>query len=230
MKTPNFSLPDQDGNTVTLDSFRGKKLVLYFYPKADTPGCTTEACGLRDSLNLIKKAGAVVIGVSPDDVKDLKKFAVKYGLPFTLLADPSTKTLQAFGVWGEKQFMGRTYMGVLRTTFLIDENGEIIKKYEKVNPETHADMILEDLGVKRRDTLELHTDASGPATKMPKSKEKQRKALVAASRAAIKPVPRARASRASRAAAKKRVSKTRKTRARANIKKQRTNSATKKKK
>lgn len=145
MKAPAFSLPDQNGNNVTLDSLRGKKLLLYFYPKADTPGCTVQACGLRDNISELKAAGVTIIGVSPDEVKDLKKFEQKYTLPFTLLADPSTKTLAAFGVWGQKTFMGRTYMGVHRTSFLIDEKGEIIKKYENVKPESHADMIIADV-------------------------------------------------------------------------------------
>ena len=153
MKAPSFSLQNQDGQTVTLESFRGKKVILYCYPKAETPGCTTQACGLRDNISLLTKAGAVVVGISPDDVRDLKKFAQKYALPFTLLADPSTRVLQAYGVWGQKQFMGRNYMGVLRTTFVIDESGEIIKKYEKVNPETHASMLLADLGVVHTDSI-----------------------------------------------------------------------------
>lgn len=145
MKAPHFSLPNQDGKIVSLESFKGKKLVLYFYPKADTPGCTAEACGLRDNIAALKARGMIVVGVSPDEPADLKTFAEKYSLPFTLLADPSTKTLQAYNVWGEKTFMGHNYFGVLRTTFLIDEQGHIVKRYDDVKPETHADMILADV-------------------------------------------------------------------------------------
>lgn len=145
MQAPSFSLRNQDNRLVTLDSFAGKKLVLYFYPKADTPGCTAQACGLRDNIGLLRKNNVVVVGVSPDDAADLKKFVQKYDLPFPLLADPDTTVLKAYGVWGEKQFMGRRYMGVLRTTFLIDEKGMVLKRYDDVKPDAHADMILADI-------------------------------------------------------------------------------------
>lgn len=141
----NFSLKDQDNKVVKLSDFKGKKVVLYCYPKADTPGCTTQACGIRDNIAAIKKLGAVVIGLSPDEPKALKKFQEKYNLNFTLVGDPTHTFLEKLGVWKEKSFLGRKYMGVERTTFLIDKTGKIIKTYEKVNPVTHADMILADL-------------------------------------------------------------------------------------
>ena len=153
MQAPKFSLPDQNGTIVTLDSFKGKKVVLYFYPKADTPGCTTQACGLRDNIGELRKNGVVVVGVSPDELAALKKFADKYTLPFTLLADPSTKVIQAYKVWGEKQFMGNKYMGVLRTTILIDEQGAIMKRYNNVKPETHTDSILADIRAAKTNAL-----------------------------------------------------------------------------
>jgi peroxiredoxin Q/BCP len=144
-KAPDFSLQDQNGKLVTLASLRGKKVLLYFYPKADTPGCTTQACGLRDNFGELKAAGLTIVGISPDEVKDLKKFEQKYTLPFTLLADPSTKTIQAYKAWGEKTFMGRRYMGVHRTSFLVDAQGNIVKTYENVKPETHVDQIIADV-------------------------------------------------------------------------------------
>ncbi len=142
---PAFSLHDQNGRVVTPATFKGKYVVLYFYPKADTPGCTLQACGLRDNIKTIQALGATVVGVSPDDVKDLHKFKEKHDLNFTLLADPDTNLIKAMGIWKEKTFMGRRYMGVERTTFLIDGAGQIIKTYEKVNPVTHADNIIMDL-------------------------------------------------------------------------------------
>jgi peroxiredoxin Q/BCP len=140
---PAFKTTDGDGNPVTLKDYRGQKVVLYFYPKDDTPGCTKEACSFRDAFSKFKKRGITVLGVSPDKEAAHKKFATKYKLPFTLLADTDHSIVEAYGVWGEKKFMGRTYMGVHRTTFLIDEKGKIKKIFEKVKPEDHANEVLD---------------------------------------------------------------------------------------
>ena len=126
-----------------MKELKGQKVVLYFYPKDDTPGCTKEACSFRDAWAKFKKRGIKVLGVSPDSEASHKKFETKYNLPFTLLADKDHAIADAYGVWGEKKFMGRTYMGVLRTTFLIDEKGKIKKVFEKVKPEDHANEVLE---------------------------------------------------------------------------------------
>ena len=139
---PAFKANDAEGNTVSLKDLRGQKVVLYFYPKDDTPGCTKEACSFRDAFAKFKRRGIKVIGVSPDKETAHKKFVTKYDLPFTLLADTDKAIAEAYGVWGEKKFMGRTYMGVLRTTFLIDEKGKIKKIFEKVKPEDHASEVL----------------------------------------------------------------------------------------
>ena len=139
---PAFKTKDANGETVNLKDLRGQKVVLYFYPKDDTPGCTKEACSFRDAFSKFKKKGIAVLGVSPDSEASHKKFAAKYKLPFTLLADPDREIAEAYGVWGEKKFMGRTYMGVHRTTFLIDEKGKIKKVFEKVKPEDHASEVL----------------------------------------------------------------------------------------
>ena len=140
---PAFKTTDADGETVNLKELRGQKVVLYFYPKDDTPGCTKEACSFRDAWAKFKKRGITVLGVSPDSEASHKKFETKYKLPFTLLADKDHVIADAYGVWGEKKFMGRTYMGVLRTTFLIDEKGKVKKVFEKVKPEDHANEVLE---------------------------------------------------------------------------------------
>src|SRR5215203_367679 len=140
---PNFAAKDANGETVRLKDLRGQRVVLYFYPKDDTPGCTKEACSFRDAFSRYKKAGITVLGVSPDSEASHIKFVTKYKLPFTLLADTDRAIAQAYGVWGEKKFMGRTYMGVHRTTFLIDEKGRIKKIFEKVKPEDHASEVLE---------------------------------------------------------------------------------------
>ena len=140
---PAFKTNDANGETVTLKDLRGQKVVLYFYPKDDTPGCTKEACSFRDAFAKFKKKGIAVLGVSPDSEKSHLKFATKYQLPFTLLADTDRSIAEAYGVWGEKKFMGRTYMGVHRKTFLIDEKGKIKKIFEKVKPEDHANEVLE---------------------------------------------------------------------------------------
>jgi peroxiredoxin Q/BCP len=140
---PAFKTTDAEGETVSLKDFRGQNVVLYFYPKDDTPGCTKEACSFRDAFAKFKKRGISVLGVSPDSATSHKKFATKYKLPFTLLADTDKSISEAYGVYGEKKFMGRTYMGVHRTTFLIDEKGKIKKVFEKVKPEEHASEVLE---------------------------------------------------------------------------------------
>ena len=142
---PDFTLPDQDGKMHTLSDYRGKLVFLYFYPKDDTPGCTTEACSIRDNFSQFTNAGVKVFGISIDSVKKHWKFAQKYDLPFTLLADESKEVVEKYGVWGEKKFMGRTYMGILRTSFLIDSRGKIAKIYEKVKPAEHVKEVLSDI-------------------------------------------------------------------------------------
>ncbi|OWY19135.1 thioredoxin-dependent thiol peroxidase [Sphingobacteriales bacterium UPWRP_1] len=139
---PVFTATDQSGNTVSLADLKGKKVVLYFYPKDDTPGCTAEACNLRDNYELLGVKGYVVIGVSPDSEKSHRKFADKFQLPFTLLADQNNAIANAYGVWGEKKFMGKTYMGIHRTTFLIDQNGMIEKVITKVDTKNHTEQII----------------------------------------------------------------------------------------
>jgi peroxiredoxin Q/BCP len=139
---PAFTTKDAAGRTVKLKDFKGQKVVLYFYPKDDTPGCTKEACSFRDDFATFKKRGINVLGVSPDSEASHKKFADKFKLPFTLLSDPDHAIAEAYGSYGEKKFMGRTYMGILRTTFLIDENGKIKKVFEKVKPDEHAREVL----------------------------------------------------------------------------------------
>ena len=145
-KAPAFKAKDQNGNTVSLSDFKGKKVVLYFYPEDDTPTCTVEACNLRDNYAIFKNKGLVVLGVSPDEVKKHKKFGEKYKLPFTLLADPDKKIIDKYGVWGEKNLYGRKYMGLHRTTFLMDENGIIIKIFRKPKSKIHSEEILKALG------------------------------------------------------------------------------------
>jgi thioredoxin-dependent peroxiredoxin len=142
---PDFELQNQDGETVKLSGLRGKTVVLYFYPKADTPGCTTQACGIRDRSGEYESAGAVVLGVSPDEPKALKKFADKFDLPFTLLSDDGHKVAEAYGVWAEKSMYGRKYWGNERTTFVIDADGKIARVFPKVSPKTHDDVVLEAL-------------------------------------------------------------------------------------
>jgi peroxiredoxin Q/BCP len=141
-KAPAFSLPADDGSTVALKDLKGKKVVLYFYPKDDTSGCTVEACEFRDAWASVKKKGAVVLGVSPDGVASHGKFRKKFALPFTLLADEDHAVAEAYGVWGEKSMYGRKYFGILRTTFVIDEAGRVAKVFEKVKPKGHAAEVL----------------------------------------------------------------------------------------
>ena len=141
-KGPAFKSKDQNGNPVSLSDYKGKKVVLYFYPEDDTPTCTIEACNLRDNYSLLKKQEIVVLGVSPDDEKKHKKFEKKFDLPFTLVADPAKKIIDMYGVWGEKNLYGRKYMGLRRTTFLIDEKGIIKKIFKKPRSKMHSEEIL----------------------------------------------------------------------------------------
>jgi peroxiredoxin Q/BCP len=141
-KAPDFKTVDQDGEPVKLSDFRGRKVVLYFYPKDDTPGCTKEACSFRDGWSAFRKRKIEVLGVSAQDEKSHKKFAEKFSLPFRLLADPEKKIVQAFGVWGEKSLYGRKYMGTHRVTYLVDEKGKVAAVWPKVKPENHADEVL----------------------------------------------------------------------------------------
>ncbi|MHB8507540.1 MAG: thioredoxin-dependent thiol peroxidase [Candidatus Dormibacteria bacterium] len=139
---PEFNLATGDGSIVSLQSLRGRKVILYFYPKDDTPGCTVEACAFRDSSPEFEKRNAVVFGISADSVKSHAKFADKYGLKFPLLSDPEHSTAEAYSSWGPKKFMGREFMGISRNTFLIDEEGRIARVWEKVKPEGHAEEVL----------------------------------------------------------------------------------------
>jgi len=141
-KAPAFSGTDQDGNMISLADYRGKKLVLYFYPQDDTPTCTLQACNLRDHYGLLRKKGFEIIGISPDDSKKHKKFETKYQLPFTLVADTSHVILNKYGVWDQKKLFGHQYMGVLRTTFVIDEKGFIRKIFLRPKSKAHAEEIM----------------------------------------------------------------------------------------
>ncbi len=142
---PDFSLLDQDGVTHCLSIHKGRRVLLYFYPKDDTPGCTTQACMLRDAFPDFNALDAIVFGISADSVKSHKKFVEKYGLPFILLSDESKEVSKAYGVWGQKKMMGREYEGISRTSFLIGKDGKIEKVYEKVKPDLHAAQVLADL-------------------------------------------------------------------------------------
>jgi peroxiredoxin Q/BCP len=144
-KAPAFTLTDESGAEVSLSDFAGKKLVVYFYPKDDTPGCTKEACNFRDNYQQFTDKGAVVIGISADSEASHDKFKQKYELPFYLLSDPEKTTIQAFGAWGEKKMYGKTYEGIIRSTFLIDENGIVSKVWPKVKPAEHATEVLSAL-------------------------------------------------------------------------------------
>ena len=144
-KAPDFTLPDQDGNMHFLSEYRGKKVILYFYPKDNTAGCTKQACGFAERYPQFTEKGAVVLGVSKDSVASHKKFEEKYGLPFTLLADPELAAIQAYDVWQEKKNYGKTYMGVVRTTYLIDEEGKIAKAFDKVKAADNPEQMLGEL-------------------------------------------------------------------------------------
>ena len=146
VKAPDFTLPDQNGNMHSLSEYRGKKVILYFYPKDNTAGCTKQACGFAERYPQFTEKGAVVLGVSKDSVASHKKFEEKYGLPFTLLADPELAAIQAYDVWQEKKNYGKTYMGVVRSTYLIDENGKIVKAFEKVKAADNPEQMLGELG------------------------------------------------------------------------------------
>ena len=144
-KAPAFSLPDQNGDMHTLEEYRGKKVILYFYPKDSTPGCTKQACGFAELYPQFMEKGAVVLGVSKDSVKSHKIFETKYGLPFTLLSDPEKEVIQAYDVWKEKKNYGKVSMGVVRTTYLIDEDGVIVKAMDKVKAAENPQQMLESL-------------------------------------------------------------------------------------
>ena len=144
--SPDIRLPDDSGEVVSLDDFAGKKKVVYFYPKDNTPGCTTEACGFRDVYDEILAKGAVVLGISPDSSKSHKNFKEKFDLPFYLLSDEEKEVIQGFGAWGEKKNYGKTYMGVVRSTFVLDEDNRILEAFPKVKPAEHAAEILALLG------------------------------------------------------------------------------------
>jgi peroxiredoxin Q/BCP len=141
-QAPDFTLTSDAGDPVSLSDFRGKPVVLYFYPKDDTPGCTAQACGIRDAYGEFERAGAVVLGVSPDSVKRHVKFREKYGLPFTLLADPEHEVAERYGVWGEKHFAGKKYEGISRSTFVIAPDGTVSRAMHDVKPAEHADDVL----------------------------------------------------------------------------------------
>jgi thioredoxin-dependent peroxiredoxin len=147
MKAPGFSLRDQNEQIHTFSEYSGKYLLIYFYPKDDTPGCTKEACNFRDGINELTKRGVEIVGISKDSVSSHKKFADKYKLNFTLLSDPEHQVIEAFGAWGIKKFMGKEFQGVKRNTYLINPSGEIIKTYENVNPLSHFENILKDLEI-----------------------------------------------------------------------------------
>ena len=144
-KAPDFTLPDQNGNMHSLSDYRGKKIILYFYPKDNTPGCTKQACGFAERYPQFIEKGAVVLGISKDSVASHKKFEEKYGLPFTLLSDPELKVIQAYDVWKEKMNYGKLSMGVVRTTYLIDEEGKIVKAFDKVKAADNPEQMLGEL-------------------------------------------------------------------------------------
>jgi len=165
---PDITLPDQDGKSHKLSDRRGKWVLVYFYPRDDTPGCTVEACGLRDAASQYAQHGVDVFGVSADSVKSHKKFAQKFDLPFTLLADEEKSAIHSFGVWGRKKFMGREFDGILRQSFLIDPQGRIAKIYPKVKPAEHAEEVLADV----RSLSSGEVPAAAPAKKTAARKKK----------------------------------------------------------
>jgi thioredoxin-dependent peroxiredoxin len=141
-RAPQFTLPDQDGAKVSLKDLTGKPVVVYFYPKDDTPGCTTQACGIRDQWSEFEEAGAVVLGISPDDVESHERFAAKNDLPHRLLADPKRTVIEKYGAWGTKSMYGREYQGVIRSTVLVGPNGKVAAVWPKIQPKQHADAVL----------------------------------------------------------------------------------------
>ncbi len=144
-KAPAFTLPDDEGNPVSLSDYLGQKVVVYFYPKDDTPGCTKEACSFRDAFDDFLAAGAAVLGVSPDGAGSHERFRKRYHLPFRLLSDPDHKVAEAYGAWGEKSMYGRKTLGILRSTFIVDERGDIVRVFPHVKPEGHAEEVLKAL-------------------------------------------------------------------------------------
>lgn len=144
-KAPSFKLKDQNGNTISLNDFKGKKVVLYFYPKDNTPGCTKEACSFRDSIKEIERHNAVVIGMSADSISSHKNFSEKFNLPFSILSDENKKVLELYGVWKEKNMYGKKYMGIERTTIIIDENGNVQKIFPKVKVDEHIKEVIKEL-------------------------------------------------------------------------------------
>ncbi|MCY1082110.1 thioredoxin-dependent thiol peroxidase [Archangium lansingense] len=185
---PDFQLQDQNGNDVKLSKLRGKNVVLYFYPKDDTSGCTREACDFRDEHSALQAAGAVVLGVSPDDTKSHLKFATKYSLPFPLLADTERKVCDAYGVWGEKSLYGRKFMGVTRATFLIDTEGKVARVWPKVKVQGHVQEILQSLqgGAPEGEKTGASGAAAEPARKKSATKKVSAKKAAPAGRTVVK--------------------------------------------
>ena len=146
-QAPDFSLLDQDSNSHSLSMYRGKWVVIYFYPKDDTPGCTKEACNFRDATQELNRLGVVVLGISKDSVNSHKKFATKYNLNFPLLSDENHALIEKYNAWGEKKFMGRVFLGIIRSTYLINPEGIIVKEYPKVNPTIHAEELVKDIKI-----------------------------------------------------------------------------------
>jgi peroxiredoxin Q/BCP len=145
-EAPSFSLPDQDGRAVSLDDFKGRRVLVYFYPKDDTPGCTREACQFNDNLHAFQRADVPVIGISPDDAASHQRFRAKYGLAFPLLSDPDHQVMDAYGAWGEKTSYGKTTVGVIRSTFLIDQDGKVARAWYNVKADGHATQALAEVG------------------------------------------------------------------------------------
>jgi peroxiredoxin Q/BCP len=145
-EAPSFSLPDQDGRAVSLDDFKGRRVLVYFYPKDDTPGCTREACQFNDNLHAFQRADVPVIGISPDDAPSHQRFRAKYGLAFPLLSDPDHQVMDAYGAWGEKTSYGKTTVGVIRSTFLIDQDGKVARAWYNVKADGHATQALAEVG------------------------------------------------------------------------------------
>ncbi|MBN9682306.1 MULTISPECIES: thioredoxin-dependent thiol peroxidase [unclassified Corallococcus] len=195
-KAPGFSLPDQSGATVSLSQFKGRHVVLYFYPKDATPGCTTEACDFRDEHSALVKAGAVVLGVSPDSVASHQKFATKQGLPFSLLADPDHALADAYGVWGEKSLYGRKFMGLIRATFLIGPDAKVVRVWPKVKVAGHVAEVLATLQGGA-------SSAAAPAPQKAPAKAPAKKASAAEAKPATVKKPAAKKAPAAKGAARK---------------------------
>jgi peroxiredoxin Q/BCP len=183
-QAPDFQLKDQNGNDVKLSQYRGKNVVLYFYPKDDTPGCTREACDFRDQHSAVREVGAVVLGVSPDTTASHQKFATKFSLPFPLLADTGHQVCDAYGVWGEKSLYGRKFQGVTRATFLIDTEGKVARVWPKVKVQGHVDEILESLSGEAAAKTKGAVKKEAPAEKVVAKKAAAAKKVVAKKAAA----------------------------------------------